>query len=455
MADAIPPATRIRGQVCSISECGNRLKTKNCRTDPARSRKRVATQDIAELICTYTNDRVSQGDPLCQKCEMKYLRMKAEPPNIEYGVMEEESCVKYLMENYEGFTRANKIKVMKTIGKSLHNKVRKFAESHRHIDKSANTLAKYENFKYLESVPDELKMLVEAISSDNSEPKHKVRAVEAICQMQHKNFYSKLAFMQSAVIASLTNSKTSLQIMSSCLPSGSTMSFRRFLENHASVPQLTLGVCDTITIFDNQQIIGKNWNVSAYSKQRISKCTAVLHTVYKDSFLQLDTEFDLTKFLGPGHVLTGTEDQLAGAVTLTEDEANASATDMKQLYTELFPRADAECKINHSLALSDIGYLIEHFDLGRSCSLCDTLIETPYQSVCHACRAPIPTIGRAFGIMNERAAVIRGKAGRASLSKLVDPVFADVPQGPQIGHKFCNDDPSFLLPDSKAGCLGL
>ena len=374
-------------------------------------------------------------------------------PEEKYRCTDEDKCVDYLVLNFENFSRDNKRKVLNTIGETVIPLFRQLANDERFEDKTAKALALFTKKSFLDRVPDEIRDLMAALSVTDTGDKELVRALEAICQMVHRNFVSRFSFAQSAIIGSLTTSKAALDIISASLPSGTYKTFHRFLRANADVNSLVLTNADIITIFDNQQIIARNYSVKAFVKQPISKCTAVLHATYPGSMLQLSSDqCDPLRFLGPGHLNVGSEESLKAAVTISSDDDDVCSYEMKRLYVEFFPRVEHEEVMGYGLALETMGCYFDRHDLRRSCFYCEKLIHGENARKCKDCGEMLPAKSDSHKWLMDGVMIERRDHMLGGLSSLKDPVFAHVKSGPRLEVTFDNDDPMFTEPNSKAGC---
>lgn len=218
---------------------------------------------------------------------------------------------------------------------------------------------------------------MEAIATD-APNRLKSRALESLCQLVHKNFICPFSFKQATLISLLTRSKTSRQIIASCLPAGGKDSLERLLNATAEGDQRPIlpGHCDNVCSFDNQQILGRHHTLIAYRSNPISTCTAVYHAFYSDSVVQLDPTFELERSLGPGHCRTGSEEQLRQATALTGEEEMIATSEMKQLFGSMISLVEREKRGEYDTYMNELGLVIDRIDFNRSCMTCWTPAES-------------------------------------------------------------------------------
>lgn len=191
---------------CLIRDCGSRIK-----------RKRSALTFRDKLLDTYSEDEIDAGQ-ICKSC---YDRLNDRNVGAAAHLgNDDEILVSQLEDRFGGMSDEHRERVAAVAGKLLNPKLRRFAEEQKFLTRSTETLATSTTSHLWETCPLQIRRLIDAITVGAADEAMKVRAVEALCQLVHKNFISPFAFKQATVINSLTNSRTTRDITASALPCG-------------------------------------------------------------------------------------------------------------------------------------------------------------------------------------------------------------------------------------------
>lgn len=115
------------------------------------------------------------------------------------------------------------------------------------------------------------------------------------------------------------------------LPSGNKDSLQLFLETSVAESPVLPAHNDALVAFDNQQIIGRQYSLTAYKHPPISTCTAFDYAFCSESVLQLSFDMQPEHFLGIGHSRTGSTTELLAATCINAEEAMIATQELKQL----------------------------------------------------------------------------------------------------------------------------
>lgn len=442
----------------------------SCIIDTCNARvvkKRRAAGIAYQIKCTYGDhysDHEIENGVVCGKCykALRDGRQQDEAtaqnedehatPNHEIS---EETSVEYLENNLADISEAGKLRIIRLAAKIMSPRLRSFAESQRAESRSVESLAALTCGTFFASCPPSIAAFVNAIASHSAD-RFKVRAVEGLSQLVHKNFVSPFAFKQSTLITTLTQSKTVREIIASCLPAGGTDSIARLLRSaSANEGPVLPGHIDIICTFDNQQILGRHHSLIPFRHNPISTCTAIMHMLCPESVLQLDPANELERFLGKGQSRTGSKDDLFRTTITSDDEKLIATSEMKNFFATMLPTVEKELKCDNEDYLQELGLLIDRVDFNRSCTKCWAPVQSKNQRFCKICKDMLPNSSEASQYLAEKATEIRARFSQGVDFSLPDPDFSHVPRGESMIYQMKNDDPTFALPNSYASCKAI
>lgn len=432
---------------CLMETCKNR--------SIKRRRASTVSEEIKQSYGSKYTDASIQDGLVCNRCYTALKKGKVAEPETIISI-DETKCVEYLLKNFGQFSDGSKGAVIDTIGNHCLAELRQFSESCRNEIRTVNSLASFDGNAYLQSSPGVVHRLIESMSTHKTETKMKVRALESLCQLSHRNFISPFSFKQATLISSMTNSKTSRLVLNACLPAGCPGGIDTLLEKSglSNEPPVLPSHCDVVCAFDNQQVIGRQYSIVAFKSNPVSKCTAVLHAFTKDSVLQLYPENDLAGYLGPGHSKARSARQLADITSTTADERLLATRELKQLFGESLNRIEEERNTDFDFYLRELGEVVDKVDFQKSCLRCGTPSEGANRKLCKNkdCRAQLMTATEAALYVREAATRLRGFVTQKAVPDLTDPSLNHIPSGDRLSVLMINDDPLFSEPNSYASC---
>ncbi|CAL8087289.1 unnamed protein product [Orchesella dallaii] len=104
--------------------------------------------------------------------------------------------------------------------------------------------------------------------------RHMQKSVENLCLVSHPRFISSTAAAESLVLHAFTGSRAACDVYSRSNASGGHTHMTNLIDSIATVsPEFPTG--DIFVAFDNQQVIGREYRVSAGGRQRISVATTI------------------------------------------------------------------------------------------------------------------------------------------------------------------------------------
>lgn len=401
-----------------------------------------------------------EGRKTCNSCYFRLRpgaskkRRHLEEPIPEDGAQKAKDDAQNLADNFGILSNDQQLLLITAVGEHLSDQLRRDAEKERSSNKSLKSLTEESPGSYYAAAHSHVRALIDAISNDNTEVRLKARAIEATMQLTHRKLVTPLALKQSLLIASLTHSETVNEVVSACLPSGSSTTLDMQLDANLKLKEMRVlpGHIDVICSFDNQQILGRQHAVAAYRNNPISACTAIMHGFCQDSNLQLDSANTLENHLGKGHSLLYEKGIISASVDLTESERAAASTEMKRLYSVLVDRVQHEVASDYSDYLQELSSLLESADFSRRCLECGMEVAKNAR-VCRSCHKPLKSTSDCAAFLRSSVEQLRTKLPAVCLQDLSDLKPDHLHLGPSLPIEFVNDDPIFHLPNSYVSCV--
>lgn len=393
-------------------------------------------------------------DPkICSKCYFKLRKAEIQDCRDESPV-QTVSPVETIAKNFASLTKSEQSLLVEAVGKHLKTLLKSDAEKERNSKKSIENMITKFSESFFASRSEVLQVFVNSLSIEQIEAKTKARAVEAMMQLAHRKFIAPLAFKQLVLISNLTNSKTIIDVVCSNLPSGNRTTLNLLLQENVSIRESRVlpSHYDVIVSTDNQQIIGRDYNVVAYRKPPVTSCSAVLHAFVPASTLQLDPENDLELHLGKGHVLTSNESDLSKAVTLSDSEDLAATTELKRVFATTLDRVKKERKCGFDDYMQELSSVIELVDFARKCLSCKKEVSKSARK-CKYCQKDLINNTETAKFLLRSVEELRSKVHPDCLTEIEAPRFNHIPIGERYDMTFVNDDPIFALPNSYLSCI--
>ena len=167
-----------------------------------------------------------------------------------------------------------------------------------------------------------------------------IPVLESIYRIADPQFIGAWSFLQNLVVYSSSKNKQACNILGTAIPASKYNNVSAYLSDIESSREAKCPDGYVIFMFDNEQVVGKSWNITADNKVKMSIVTnvAVVHVDPQMNNLQRDRN------LMPGKWLSA-EDQEELVLSLCrEDENEISKKYMKCHYTELFRAVDIAFK---------------------------------------------------------------------------------------------------------------
>ena len=127
-------------------------------------------------------------------------------------------------------------------------------------------------------------------------------SIDSIYKARNLSLITPLCFSNNILSYCASGSRFICDIYNSVSPAGSYTSVRKWLNSQSCEPPPPVPNADTITFFDNSQVIGRNWRVCYNYKSKASVITTVLHIVPScDRQLQKCVNLSPTQWLYVSH----------------------------------------------------------------------------------------------------------------------------------------------------------
>lgn len=154
--------------------------------------------------------------------------------------------------------------------------------------------------KYLKELNPNIISLVKILSGCSlEEDSYRVAILlESLYKLRNANFVGPVSVLQNLTILSMTNSKTAVDIIGSAGAGGKYTTLCRWLSNIPANP-LKCPPGDVLFVFDNEQIVGKTWNIKPQNKVKSSVITTVAVAQLKD-----EITYECNESLHPGRWFT-------------------------------------------------------------------------------------------------------------------------------------------------------
>ncbi|MEW8547705.1 MAG: hypothetical protein AB2693_29710 [Candidatus Thiodiazotropha sp.] len=98
--------------------------------------------------------------------------------------------------------------------------------------------------------------------------------LESIYKLRNARFLGPVSMLQNLTVFSMTNSKTAVDVMGNFGAGGKYSALCKWLDTMSSIPT-PFPKGDTLVVFDNEQVIGKTWNIRPQNKIKTSIITTV------------------------------------------------------------------------------------------------------------------------------------------------------------------------------------
>lgn len=268
-------------QICNKVEADQISEEKNYKHAPGRGKR-----------CSTFVEPNSVPDQKKQKYE--------NPLITAYHSISLEERQRYLDEFINHLTIDEKSQVIKTI---FTNEQQNISETIDSIQMHYNSVYRLNNLdikKYLLSEHNQLLLTTLIVLTNSDVDKDYFRLsiiIECIYKLKNNNFMGPTSTLQNLSILSLTKSKSAVDICGSSTAGGKYSALCKFLKNVPSTP--TEGPeGEAVYVFDNEQIIGKTWNIKPNNKVKCSIVTTVVAAqLSKDISFQQKQQFHPASWL--------------------------------------------------------------------------------------------------------------------------------------------------------------
>ena len=98
-----------------------------------------------------------------------------------------------------------------------------------------------------------------------------IPVLESIYRIADPQFIGAWSFLQNLVVYSCAKNKQASNILVTAIPASKYNNVSIFLSDVESSREAKCPDGDVIFMFDNEQIVGKSWNISADNKVKMNK----------------------------------------------------------------------------------------------------------------------------------------------------------------------------------------
>ncbi|CAG2242694.1 unnamed protein product [Mytilus edulis] len=187
-----------------------------------------------------------------------------------------DECRDALSSFIKTLTIQEKMHVIKSIFEEENNDINQKIECTQSTFDSISSLNELDIKVYLDSHNSVLLQTVLFVSQASIEKDSYRLAIllENIYKLRNANFLGPVSTLQNLTVLSLTNSKAAVDICGSSGAGGRYMTLCKWLGNIPSEANIS-PAGDILLVFDNEQIIGKTWNIKPNNKIKTSIITTV------------------------------------------------------------------------------------------------------------------------------------------------------------------------------------
>ena len=301
-----------------------------------RTKKTQYTKELYELfsIDVAKDDTDIHPSNLCQTCRcylyrqrksgpkrqktVPSIQLKEYMPHSESCKSQTETCemdadakINEIITSFVSLSHSEQLKCFIRLieslydGKNLKTKVRDVTDNYPY--NQLQTIEHLEFSQYIESSDEFLLNAILAFTGQRRETvklQHLVPLLESIYRISDPKFIGAWSFMQNLITFSTAKSKQACNVLGTAIPGSKYSNIASFLSNADTGREAECPDGDVVFMFDNEQVIGKSWSVTAKNKVKMSVITNVAVLKLENSRNQ-----QLEHFM-PGHWLTseGKED---------------------------------------------------------------------------------------------------------------------------------------------------
>lgn len=171
------------------------------------------------------------------------------------------------------------------VGKRLGSSVRIPKEQ---TFKSVDSLKHMDVKNYLQNFDPSLLCLLDGMNNEkkrDNDDYRKAKCAEYLLHLLHPSAILSLCFMENLLMYNTTNSKQAANLLGDSGPYGHYDAVRLWLSQQSMDP-LPFPEKDCVVIFDNNQVIGRSWNIKVNNKSRSSTVTTICQIEFPYNQLQ-------------------------------------------------------------------------------------------------------------------------------------------------------------------------
>lgn len=280
--------------LCQSCRCHlYRLRKENCCQDSSSSQPKLKKRKLFSEHSTYR---------LCQVCENSTSvghEMEGSSSGSNMSKLEEILSLFCKLEKHEKLTCIEKILKQFLPQQTFKDHIRKFQQIYPY--NNLDSLKNFDAESYLNSFQQDILTVILAITGQQKEMisyQHIFPLMESIYRLSDKEFIGIWSFMQNLVTFSSTKNKQACNILGTAIPGTKYSSISKFLNDIEKSQQATCPEGDIAFMFDNEQVIGRTWNIRAQNKVKMSIITNVaVVKISSNSNLQSIEDYSPKKWL--------------------------------------------------------------------------------------------------------------------------------------------------------------
>ena len=328
----------------------------------------------------------------------------------------EEECdtnakIEEIVSSFHSLSHSDKlkcfIKLIESLyqGQNLKCQVQKVTDNYPY--NKLQTIEQLELSQYIESFDEFLITAILAFTGQRRQTiklQHLVPVLESIYRISDPMFIGAWSFIQNLITFSTTKSRQACNILGTAIPGSKYSTVTAFLNDTDTGREALCPPGDVIFMFDNEQVVGKSWSVTAKNKVKMSVITNV-------AVMQLETAKNIqqVQHLMPGQWLTseGKKDVITELCNESDDQPNQSLRDSdfflnlkKVHYQELYRTLDIVIQQIQGELMEDpeTGEILDSIDITvkklemektfQNCPNCGLLLELKKRK-CTQCKVSV------------------------------------------------------------------
>ena len=209
---------------------------------------------------------------LCKLCKYEDERCESDA----------ETTINKIVSSFHSLSHSEQLKCLRQlieslyVGKNLKSKIKDVTNNYPY--NQLQTIEHLQLSKYIESFDEFLINAILAFTGqkrDTVKLQHFVPLLESVYRISDPKFIGAWSFMQNLITFSTGKSKQACNVLGTAIPGSKYSNIAAFLNNTETGREADCPDGDVVFMFDNEQVIGKSWSVTAQNKVKMSVITNV------------------------------------------------------------------------------------------------------------------------------------------------------------------------------------